>query len=182
MVLVKNRVVVVDPWVRVADDEPLPDGRPAIVPLERWKRDRETLIGRNTAVGVRLKSDQSPSLIADDLPRLGVVALEFPKFTDGRAYSYGRLLRERYGYAGEMRAVGNVLRDQLAFMERAGFDAFELPDKADPAAWLQSLDEISVAYQPFGRRKASVAEMRGAPVLRVQGGERDSVVVAMWAY
>jgi uncharacterized protein (DUF934 family) len=182
MVLVRNRVVVDDPWVRVADDEPLPEGRPAIVSLDRWTRDRSALVARNAPMGMRLRSDQAPSLIADDLPRLGVVALEFPKFTDGRAYSYVRLLRERHGFAREVRAVGNVLRDQLAFMERAGFDAFELPDNANVAAWLAALDEITVAYQPIGGRKASTVEARGIPALRAQGAERDSVVVGMWAY
>ena len=182
MVLVKNRTVVDDPWVRVADDEPLPESRPAVVSLERWKRDRQALIERNAPVGVRLKSDQPPSLIGDDLCRLGMVALEFPKFTDGRAYSYVRLLRERLGFQGEVRAVGNVLRDQLAFMERGGFDAFELPDKADVAAWLTALDEISVSYQPGGRLRTSAVELRSAPVILSPSTERESLAVGMWAY
>ena len=77
-----------------------------------------------------MHSDQSPELIADDVQRFALVALEFPKFRDGRAYSYARLLRERYGFKGELRAVGDVLLEQLFFMLRTGFDAFELQQSA----------------------------------------------------
>ena len=182
MVLVKDRTVIDDLWVSVADDAALPEGRPAIVSLERWRREGGTLERRNVGIGVRLKSDQSPALIADDLGRLGLIALEFPKFTDGRAYSSARLLRERYGFRGEIRAVGNVLRDQLAFMVRCGFDAFELPDGADVDGWLGSIDEISVSYQRAAQRVVTVRGSGSEPVLAAQQLEPESVVVAMWAY
>jgi uncharacterized protein (DUF934 family) len=147
MALIKNGEAVDDPWLRVADDQDLPDG-PVIVTLARW-RDRATdLAGHNGPLGIVLTSDQPPALIAEDLDRFDVVALDFPAFTDGRAYSYARLLRERYGFAGELRAVGNVLRDQLAFMTRCGFDAFEVGDDDAVEAFRQALGEISVAYQP----------------------------------
>ncbi len=84
---------------------------------------------RGTPLGIRLHSDQSPELIAADVPQFAVVALEFPKFRDGRAYSYARLLRERYGFKGELRAVGDVLLEQLFFMLRTGFDAFEIRER-----------------------------------------------------
>ena len=126
MPLIKQGNIVADEWQTVADETPLPASDPVIISLSRWQKERDTLLGRNGAIGVRLSSAQSPALIADDLHRLGLVALEFPKFTDGRAYSYARLLRERYGFKGELRAVGNVLRDQFLFMLRCGFDSFEV--------------------------------------------------------
>jgi uncharacterized protein (DUF934 family) len=157
MALIRNGEAVDDPWLRVADDQDLPDG-PVIVTHARW-RDRATaLAGHNGPLGIVLTSDQPPALIAEDLDRFDVVALDFPAFTDGRAYSHARLLRERYGFTGELRAVGNVLRDQLAFMARCGFDAFEIADDDAAEAFKQALAEISVAYQPAtdARRPAMV--------------------------
>jgi uncharacterized protein (DUF934 family) len=180
--LVKNRTVISDPWTTVADDAALPEGRPSIVSLDRWTRERKALERHSGGIGVRLRSDQSPAPIAEDLGRLALVALEFPKFTDGRAYSYARLLRERYGFRGELRAVGNILRDQLAFMTRCGFDVFDLPDGADADAWLESVDEISVSYQRATQRVTAVRDPGPEPVLSAQLLEPESVVVAMWAY
>lgn len=147
MALIKNGEPIDDPWLRVADDQDLPDG-PVIVTLARWQDGSADLTGHNGPLGIVLASDQSPDLIADDLGRFDLVALDFPAFTDGRAYSYARLLRERHGFTGELRAVGNVLRDQLAFMVRCGFDAFEMANDDAAEAFKKALDEISVAYQP----------------------------------
>ena len=141
---------------------PVVDG-PVIVGLDRWRAEREALIGRNTALGLRLKSDQSPALVAEDLHRFAVIALEFPRFGDGRAYSYARLLRERYGYQGEVRAVGDVLRDQLLFMHRCGFDAFEIaaPDDHDALErWRAALGELSVWYQPTADGRPQAMSLR----------------------
>ncbi|MBI4182990.1 MAG: DUF934 domain-containing protein [Proteobacteria bacterium] len=158
MALIKDGAFVDDPWVAVGDDPDLPAGAPVVVGLDRWQRDRDSLLGRNGPLGIRLRSDQSPATVAADLGRFALVALEFPKFTDGRAYSYARLLRERYGFKGEVRAVGNVLRDQISFMRRCGFDAFEVPERAREAGWLRNLAGLSVVYQRAadGRRPASV--------------------------
>ena len=128
MPLLKDGAIVTDAW-SVLEDDSAPEGD-VIVTLERWQQDRESLRAHNGRLGLRLKSDQSPAEVADDLDRFERIALEFPRFGDGRADSYARLLRERYGFAGELRAVGNVLRDQLFFMVRCGFDAFEI-DKGD---------------------------------------------------
>lgn len=147
MVLIEDGKLVEDVWVSVADDADLPANDPAIVSLDKWLQDRERLGRRNAPLGVRLKAGQSPDLIADDLGRFDVIALEFPIFTDGRAYSYARTLRERYAYAGQVRAVGNVLRDQYTFMRRCGFDAFEVADGTRLEDWLESDREISVVYQ-----------------------------------
>ena len=125
MALIKDRQLADDRFANVTDDDEIPAQGPVIVSLERWQAHRDALIDRGQTLGVRLRSDQHPEVIAEDLDHLDVIALEFPTFRDGRAYSYARLLRGRYGYQGEVRAVGDVLLEQLHFMERVGFNAFE---------------------------------------------------------
>lgn len=139
---------VADAWTAAETIDEVPAGEAAIVPLEVWREHRDRLDGRNAPLGVRLNSDQPPEEIKDDLHRFDVVALNFPKFTDGRAYSYARLLRQRYGFKGELRAVGHVLRDQALFMVRCGFDAFEVADQATADAWTTAMNRVGVAYQP----------------------------------
>ncbi len=151
-----GRVVADDPWIAVGEDALLPDGEALLVPYEIWARRRDELRRRNGRVGVRLASDQPPHLIAGDLDRIDLIALEFPTFRDGRAYSHARLLRERYRYTGELRAVGQVLRDQFLFMHRCGFDSYEVADQKAAAAWEEALAEISVAYQPAGDGRRAV--------------------------
>ncbi len=129
---------------------------------------------RNGRLGVRLAADQPPQLIAGDLDRLDLVALEFPTFRDGRAYSYARLLRERYGFKKELRAVGNVLRDQFRFMHRCGFDAYAVADEKQAAAWARALSEISVVYQPSTDRRRPISTLRGLPAAI---GKRRPVLV-----
>ena len=148
MPLVKHDSLVDDPWVTVAAEDVLPLTGHIIVDLDRWQRDRETLITRNAWLDIRLKSDQPASLIAEDLAHFTLIALEFPAFKDGRAFSTARLLRERHGFDGELRAVGQVLRDQLVFMRRCGFDAFEIDGTDALESWLKAAAEISVRYQP----------------------------------
>ena len=164
MPLIKDGSLAEDPWVQLDDTAPVAPGQQAIVSLERWQAEREQLLQRNAPIGIRLRSDQSPALIAEDVTRFSVIALEFPKFTDGRAYSYARLLRERYGFTGELRAVGAVLRDQFVFMARCGFDAFELADtKAAEKVledWRDAAGEISVRYQPATDGALSVLALR----------------------
>ena len=146
MRMIKNRQMIEDHWRHVADGEPLPEG-PVIVSLARWKTEREALRVRPAEIGVRLKNDDTVADIVEDLSQFAVVALEFPVFKDGRALSQARLLRERYGYRGELRAMGDVLRDQLFFMQRCGFDAFELrPDRRLEDA-LEAFTEFTVTYQ-----------------------------------
>jgi uncharacterized protein (DUF934 family) len=174
MPLIRATGVVDDPWLFVKDEEPLPEAGAVIVTLDRWQANRDQLLARPTPLGLRLKSEQPPSLVAGDVERFDVIALEFPKFTNGRAYSSARLLRERYGFRGELRAVGNVLRDQLAFMRRCGFDSFEIPPQADAAAWLSSLGGISVVYQPATDGRASVLTLRhGTPEGQGRGDARS---------
>lgn len=160
MPLIKNESRVEDPWTVVEAIEDLPPEGPVIVPLELWREHRESMLKRGGGLGVRLTPGQPPEEIAGDLPRLQLVALEFPKFTDGRPYSYARLLRERYRFEGELRAVGHVLRDQALFMVRCGFDAFEVADEATVEAWREALRRISVVYQRAGDNRLPVPWLR----------------------
>jgi len=162
MPLLKDEALADDPWIAVADDQELPADSPVIVSQERWLARAKDLAGRNAPIGILLKSHQSPAAIAGDLDRFSLVALEFPHFKDGRAYSYARLLRERYGFKGEIRAVGNVLRDQHQFMIRCGFDAFELRAGEDPAEWRKHANAFSVFYQPATDRRVTALELRHA--------------------
>ena len=160
MPLLKDGRVVEDNWTTLAEDsEALPQGD-VIVTLEQWQTGRERLRGHNGRLGLRLKSDQSPAQLGDELAQFDLIALEFPRFGDGRAYSYARLLRERYGFTGELRAVGNVLRDQLVFMMRCGFDAFEVQNEKAAEAWREAMAEFSGWYQPTGNSRASFGALR----------------------
>lgn len=147
MQVIRNRAVESDGWLHLPAEEPVPDRGDVIVPLATWQRERDTLRARADGVGVRLGPDDDPEALAPDVAALPVIAVEFPKFADGRGYSTGRLLRERYGFTGELRAVGDVLRDQLLHMERCGFDCFELKPGKDPQDALAAFEEFSVAYQ-----------------------------------
>jgi uncharacterized protein (DUF934 family) len=160
MPLIKDGKVVDNPWVALADDAALPPADPVIVSLARWRAERDELSQRGRAVGIRLRSDDSPAEIADDLQHFELIALEFPVFRDGRAYSYARLLRERYGYAGELRAVGDVLLEQLLFMHRCGFNAFEIESENALDDWITATSEIGVWYQPTGDGRATAMQLR----------------------
>ena len=160
MPLLKCGRVVDDSWIPVADGDPLPADGAIIVSLKRWQEERADLIARADGSGVRLASSDPAAAIAADLPFLALIALEFPTFRDGRAYSTARLLRERFGFKGELRAVGNVLRDQLLFMHRCGFDAFEIKDGDAAEAWERAMGEISLVYQPAADGRASVVQLR----------------------
>lgn len=169
MPLVKDKEIVEDTWTHIADGEDIPLDRPAIVSADRWLADRASLVHRNGPIGVRLRNDQSPEDLGEDLYRFGVVALEFPAFKDGRAYTQARLLRERYRFDGEVRAFGDVLRDQLLFMQRCGIDAFEIRKQADAESFQKAISEISVFYQPAADDRRPVSAQR-------------SRAVASWAY
>lgn len=160
MPLIKGGALVGDAWVGVGDDEPLPAAGPVIVSLKRWQADRETLRRRNAPVGVRLGSAEPAREVAADLDRLELVAIEFPTFRDGRGFSTARLLRERYGFKGELRAVGNVFRDQFLFMHRCGFDAYEVADTREADAFAAALASFSVVYQRTGDGRVPATALR----------------------
>lgn len=160
MALVKNGELVARPFVDASGAETVPPTGPVIVSLDQWKAQRDELLKRGTPLGIRLRSDQPPELVAADLSHFAVVALEFPKFRDGRAYSYARLLRERYGFKGEVRAVGEVLLEQLFFMLRTGFDVFDI-QSADPLKdWRTALADFSVWYQPTADGRPTAIQLR----------------------
>ena len=135
------------PFTGLEDGDSLPTGD-IYVPLEEWLNARETLLTRNGRLGVALRNTDDPEIIKDDLERLDLVVLEFPKMADGRAFTQARLLRERYGYKGEIRATGDVLYDQLFYMQRCGVNGFELRDDQNASHSLKAFDEMTVAYQP----------------------------------
>lgn len=148
--LIKDSRLVSDNWTLVgADagiDAPLPPG-PVIVPAALWRARRDELLARGQPVGIWLDSSEHPDLIADALDRVQLIAINFPVFSDGRGYSHARLLREKYGFTGELRAIGDVLRDQLFLMWRCGFDSFRIRDDRDAADALASLRDFAHAYQ-----------------------------------
>ncbi|OGA12974.1 MAG: oxidoreductase [Betaproteobacteria bacterium RIFCSPLOWO2_12_FULL_63_13] len=165
--LIKKRRFVADSWqlLECAADGALPevtDTGAVIVPLALWRARRDALLARGHAIGVWLDSGESAEDIAADLNHFAVVAVSFPTLSDGRGYSTARLLRERHGFTGELRAIGEVRRDQLLFLERCGFDAFALRDDQDAEHALEAFEEFSEAYQvsvtqpvPLFRRRAS---------------------------
>lgn len=145
MNLIKAKRICANPWRHAADDDALGSG-PVTVSLDRWTAASAELRGR-ASLGVRLAPADEVGAIAADLDSLALVALDFGNFADGRAYTQARLLRQRYGYRGELRALG-VRRDHAAFIARCGIDAFELAEGEDPAAVIAALDAIAVQYQP----------------------------------
>lgn len=155
--LIKDRKLVTDPWqlLKPADDGSLPaipPGGDIIAPLGLWRAERDALLVRPGRLGVWLNSHEDPAAIAEDLKLFGVVAVNFPTFGDGRGYSTARLLRERYGWKGELRAVGDIFRDQLLFLESCGFDAFALRNGEDPREALTGFGVFSESYQSSAER------------------------------
>ena len=159
MPLIKHGKFVDNTFARVADDETLPQGA-IVVSLKRWQAERETLAARNAPLGVRLTSDQSPEALGADVNHFALIELEFPKFRDGRGYSWARILRQRLGFAGEIRAVGDVLRDQWLFMSRCGVDAFEVRPGTRLEEFRAALAEQTVFYQPASDRIRNVLDLR----------------------
>src|ERR1044071_4889011 len=145
--LIKQRDIVVDEW-RYADEDPLGRERALILPFARWKEERERWWLWDGKLGVRLGPTDPVAALEHDFLRVALVALEFGGLAEGRGYSQAQLLRKRYKFTGELRAVGKIQRDQLFYMARCGFDAFELPQDADLKAALAAFDTFSVAYQP----------------------------------
>lgn len=139
-----------DAWIRAAASEALPD-IPVVLSKARWLAERDGLPGRSAPLGLQIEPGEAIDDIAADLGRFAVIALSFPKFADGRAFSTARLLREKHGFAGELRAVGAVLSDQIPYMRRCGFDTFEVthgPTRRALAAG--RIAEVTLYYQPAG--------------------------------
>ena len=166
--LIRNRRVVADNWLLLelgagGELPTVPAEGDVIVPLKLWLARRDALAVRLGQTGVWLDSSEGAETVAADLRRLPLIAVRFPAFTDGRGYSTARLLRERYGYGGEIRAIGDVGRDHLLNMQRCGIDAFALREGEDVEGALQAFDDLPASYQ------ASVVEPQPLFRRRVAG-------------
>ena len=149
MRLIKDQEIVEDGWqrlVEIAPDEALPTGN-IIVSFTYWFNHKEALLNREAKFGVCINVDDDIEVVAKDLKHFDLIALDFPTFADGRSCSHARLLRDRYSFKGELRAVGDVLRDQLFFMQRCGINSFQLREDKDIEDALNAFAEISVKYQ-----------------------------------
>jgi len=160
MPLVRAGQVVHDNFVRVIDDAPVPEDVAVLVPAARFLADNAEFAARAAPTGVLWPNDRDIAELAPHLDRLALVALVFPTFRDGRAYSQARVLRERLGFSGELRATGQVLRDQFVLLARAGFDAFEVAKDADARAFSDALARYSVFYQPVGTDTTPILQRR----------------------
>jgi uncharacterized protein (DUF934 family) len=150
-----------DIFAPLDDDAPLPDGA-VLVSLSRFQAECDALIACNAPIGVRLKSDQSPEQLGEVVHRLSLVALEFPKFRDGRAFSWARLLRTRLDFKGQVRAVGDFLYDQIAYQKRVGFDAWEVANGFSHDDLHRALGEISNIYQPSADGRKTIRALRAS--------------------
>ena len=148
--LIEGRAIVADRWTLLREATVLaavPAAVPVIVPLGLWRTERAALLARGD-VGVWLAPGDDPAALAGDTAALPLIAVDFPAFTDGRGYSTARLLRERYGFRGQLRAIDDVLRDQLFALAEVGFDAFSLRDGKDPEAALAGFADFGSVYAP----------------------------------
>lgn len=146
--IILNGKIVSDKWTLIPKDTTaIPSGEGLVLPYALWKQHRHELNSR-TDIGVWLDSDELPEKEqAQSLASLPIIAINFPVFTDGRGFSIARLLRERFGYEGELRATGYLLRDQLCYLKRCGFNSFALREGSDYTAALSSLDDFTEYYQ-----------------------------------
>ena len=149
MQVIKDQKIIEDSWERLPDlavDANIPAGD-IIVPFTFWLAHKEELLERDGKLGVCINGDDDTQEVAKYIEHFDLIALDFPVFVDGRSYSHARLLRDRYNYKGELRAVGDVLRDQLFFMQRCGIDSFQLREDKDMQDALKAFSELSVKYQ-----------------------------------
>jgi uncharacterized protein (DUF934 family) len=156
MPLIRNNAFIEDDWRQLAVDEPLPESGDIVVPFARLLKDWETLTRHDGRLGVVFANAERAETLF--LPRLALIILPFPAFTDGRAYSIARQLREM-GYTRELRASGNVLPDQLQFMRQVGFDSFEVGDRFEASLWLKAARQMSLSYQRGFSRPGGEAEV-----------------------
>jgi uncharacterized protein (DUF934 family) len=160
MPLVKNGRITGDLFVHIAEGAELPGDGAILVSAARFLEDPKVVLKHAGKVGVIWPNNRDLDDLVPYLDRLAAVALVFPSFRDGRAYSQARLLRERHGYGGELRATGQVLRDQFVFMSRAGFDTFEVKKDADADAFAETMKRYSVFYQPTGDGRVTALNRR----------------------
>ncbi|MCR9161569.1 MAG: DUF934 domain-containing protein [Nannocystaceae bacterium] len=148
MALIKNDAVAPpETWTALDSDAAVPAEGNVLVSVERWLNEADALRQRGAQVGILVQPGDDVLTLVGALDGVALVAVAFPKFTEGRGYSSARLLRDRLGYEGELRAVGDVLPDQVFYMRRVGFDSFELAEGKSPQTAIEKLEEFSVTYQ-----------------------------------
>ena len=160
MPLIKNGAFAKDPFIFVPEGKAFPEDMGVMVTLERFQSERENIFAHNMPVAVKLASSENPEVLKGDLHRIAAIAIEFPIFRDGRGFSWARMLRTRLGYTGEIRAVGHFLFDQLAFMVRVGFDAFEVRQDFAIEDFTRAMGEMHYVYQPSADGKKTVFDLR----------------------
>lgn len=148
MPLLKSNRPVTDPWHPLAAAEPLPTNGRILLPLARLEAEAAALAGFAGKLGALVEPSDRVEALEPWLPRLRLVAVKFPTFGDGGGYSTARILRERYRFTGEVRAVGNVLVDQYQFLRQCGYDAFEVAEGRALSSWSKAAVAMSLAYQP----------------------------------
>ncbi len=173
MSLFKNRKQVDNEWRALADDAPVPEGEKVIISLKRWRAERAALAARNTPLGLQIAAGDKWDDVVPDLARFPVIVVTIPKYADGRAFSIARLLRERDGYKGEIRATGIYIIDQVPFMMRVGIDAFETSDPIVINAFEKGVwPEVPQYLQPaFDEAKTVPAGTR--PWIRKRAGSAE---------
>lgn len=145
--LIKQSVVVENVWQKLdADFEDNIQDKTVLVPLARFLDNPNLVIG-NAQAGVWLESDEGPEALEPYIEKLALIAINFPKFVDGRGYSYARILRDRFNYQGELRAIGDVLHDQLFYLKRCGFDSFAVREDKDVESAKLGLNAFTETYQ-----------------------------------
>jgi uncharacterized protein (DUF934 family) len=147
MQIIKDQHLIDDHQQFISDEQPLPPQGDITVSLARWQKDRTQLLSITGRLGVRLSPVDATQDIADDLNQLALIEVDFPVYTDGRAFSHARLLRNRYGYQGEIRAVGQFMPDQVFYLSRVGVNAFQLPNPQQLPTALNTLHDFSKSYQ-----------------------------------
>ncbi len=160
MKIIRNKAIVQDDWTSIADDAEIPASGRVIFSLKRWQEVRDALKTGDVSAGVRIPNNVDVAAIWDQIRDCPLIAIEFPAFGDGRAYSQARLLRERFAYRGEIRAVGDVLRDQIYFMHRVGINAMAPRADQDLQACLKAFGDFTVPYQGSVDQPISVFQRR----------------------
>jgi len=146
MKIIKDKQIIEDNWTHIADSDEITDGD-ITVSLSRWTKEKAELSNHQGNIGIRISPADKVEDIAADLKNVKLIAVEFPAFTDGRAFSHARLLRSRYNYDGEIRAIGNYMPDQVFYLTRVGVNAFQFENPEQLNLALSTMDDFTVKYQ-----------------------------------
>lgn len=154
--VIENGQVVEDTWQRIAKDDAVPTSGNVFVSLETWQAEKDALTSRQDSVGIWVNGEVDFDALVEASKSVSAIALHFDKFADGRSYSHAYLLRTRHGFEGQLRATGDVLRDQMFYYQRVGFDVLDIREDKDIVAAVESLRDFSVKYQPSADGAAPV--------------------------